>query len=46
MIVWANPMDGSASFVAGETEGITSMLGISIAGRPVFGVIHHPFHTD
>lgn len=42
--VWVDPLDGTTEFVKGLLEHVTVLIGISVAGRSVAGVIHQPFH--
>ena len=41
--VWIDPIDGSKAFTSGDIEHVTNMIGITVAGRPVVGMIHKPF---
>ena len=40
---WIDPLDGTGGFVNGHTEHVTCNMGISIKGKPLFGVIGKPF---
>lgn len=41
--VWIDPIDGSKAFVDGELENVSHMIGITVGGRPLVGIIHKPF---
>ena len=41
--IWVDPLDGTKNFVKGDVLGVTSIIGICRAGRPILGIIHHPF---
>jgi len=40
---WIDPLDGTGGFVNGHTEHVTCNIGISVKGKPLFGVIGKPF---
>ena len=40
---WIDPLDGTHGFVNGFTEHITCNIGLTIKGKPMFGVIGKPF---
>lgn len=42
--IWVDPLDGTTEFVKGLLEHVTVLIGISIDGKSVAGVIHQPFH--
>jgi 3'(2'), 5'-bisphosphate nucleotidase len=46
LVLWVDPLDGTNNYVAGETIGITAIIGISNRGRPIFGAVHHPFDPE
>lgn len=41
--VFVDPLDATAEFTRGELKHVTTLIGISVNGRPVAGVIHAPF---
>ena len=41
--VWIDPIDGTKEFEEGNYDHVTSMVGISVNGRPRVGIIHKPF---
>eukprot|EP00794_Sanderia_malayensis_P020127 gene20127-22099_t len=43
LIVWVDPLDGTAEFTEGNLDHVTVLIGISALGRSVAGVIHQPF---
>lgn len=42
--IWVDPLDGTTEFVKGLLEHVTILIGISINGRSVAGIIHQPFY--
>jgi 3'(2'), 5'-bisphosphate nucleotidase len=42
--VWVDPLDGTTEFVKGLLEHVTVLIGVSVGGKSVAGVIHQPFH--
>lgn len=40
---WVDPLDGTGGFVRGHTEHVTCNIGIAVKGKPLFGLIAHPF---
>ena len=45
VVVWVDPLDGTREFVEGPEHwsGVTVLVGVSVGGIPVAGVIHQPF---
>lgn len=41
--IWVDPLDGTAEFVNGLLEHVTILIGISVSGKAVGGIIHQPF---
>lgn len=41
--VWMDPIDGSKAFLSGDIENVTNLIGITVKGRPKFGIMHKPF---
>lgn len=41
--VFIDPLDGTGEFVRGNLEPVTNLIGISVAGVPVAGVINQPW---
>jgi len=44
--VWVDPIDGSTSFREDRLENVTNLIGITIKGRPKFGVVTKPFFAE
>lgn len=42
--IWVDPLDGTSEFVKGLLEHVTVLIGISIKGNSVAGIIHQPFY--
>jgi fructose-1,6-bisphosphatase/inositol monophosphatase family enzyme len=43
LVIWVDPLDGTNNYVVGDVIGVTALIGIALDGKPVYGVIHHPF---
>jgi 3'(2'), 5'-bisphosphate nucleotidase len=46
--VWVDPVDGTKEFIMGDAQNgrllaVTTLIGISLRGRPIAGIIHEPF---
>jgi len=41
--VWVDPLDGTKEMLLEALENVTTLIGIALKGRPIFGVIHQPF---
>ena len=46
MVIWIDPLDGTKGFTEGHLNHITSMIGVTINGRPRCGIIHKPFYKQ
>jgi len=46
MVIWIDPLDGTKGFTEGHLNHITSMIGVSIEGRPRIGIIHKLFYKQ
>jgi 3'-phosphoadenosine 5'-phosphosulfate (PAPS) 3'-phosphatase len=46
MVIWIDPLDGTKGFTEGHLNHVTSMIGVSIEGRPRIGVIHKLFYKQ
>ena len=44
VIVWVDPLDGTSEFAQGLLDHVTILIGLSVKGRAVGGVIHQPFY--
>lgn len=44
--MWIDPIDGSKAFADGHLDQVTNMIGITVRGRPLVGIIHKPFATQ
>jgi len=43
LVIWIDPLDGTREFVDGLYEAVTVLVGISLRGHVIAGVIHQPF---
>lgn len=41
--LWIDPLDNTAGFVDRKLEEVTVLIGMSVDGEPVGGIIHQPF---
>ncbi|KAF0717628.1 Aste57867_2191 [Aphanomyces stellatus] len=41
--VWIDPLDGTRKFTEKVYDDVSVLLGISVRGRPIAGVMHQPF---
>ncbi|VVC91516.1 unnamed protein product [Leptidea sinapis] len=46
IVVWVDPLDGTAEYTQGFLEHVTVLIGISVNERPVAGVIHQPYYKN
>ncbi|KAJ8723877.1 hypothetical protein PYW07_007857 [Mythimna separata] len=44
IVVWVDPLDGTAEYTQGFLEHVTVLIGISVNEKPVAGVIHQPYY--
>jgi 3'(2'), 5'-bisphosphate nucleotidase len=44
LVIWVDPLDGTAEFAKGITEGVTVLVGFASQGKSVAGVIGQPFY--
>ena len=42
--VWVDPLDGTREFTLGYVNYVTVLVGISLRGRAIAGVVHQPFY--
>ncbi|CAK1550508.1 unnamed protein product [Leptosia nina] len=43
VVVWVDPLDGTAEYTQGFLEHVTVLIGISVNEKPIAGVIHQPY---
>lgn len=46
LVVWVDPLDGTAEYTKGFLEHVTVLIGISYKDRAIGGVIHQPFFAS
>lgn len=46
VVVWVDPLDGTAEYAQGFVEHVTVLIGIAVDGAAVAGVVHQPFYKD
>lgn len=43
VVVWVDPLDGTAEYTQGLLDHVTTLIGIAVKGKPVAGVIGQPY---
>lgn len=43
VVVWVDPLDGTSEFTQGLLDHVTILIGLSVKGKAIGGVIHQPF---
>ncbi|XP_068210794.1 3'(2'),5'-bisphosphate nucleotidase 1 isoform X2 [Palaemon carinicauda] len=43
IVVWVDPLDGTAEFTQGLLDHVTVLIGIAYSGKAVGGIIHQPY---
>lgn len=46
LVVWVDPLDGTAEYTKGFLEHVTVLIGVSYKNRAIGGVIHQPFYAS
>lgn len=46
LCIYFDPIDSTSSFIKGDFEPVTSLLGITCKGVPVCGMVHFPFYLN
>lgn len=46
LVVWVDPLDGTAEYTKGFLEHVTVLIGVSYQNRAIGGVIHQPFFAN
>ncbi|XP_044746670.1 3'(2'),5'-bisphosphate nucleotidase 1 [Coccinella septempunctata] len=45
VVVWVDPLDGTSEYAQGLLDHVTVLVGVSVKGKAVGGVIHQPYHN-
>jgi 3'(2'), 5'-bisphosphate nucleotidase len=45
-IVWIDPLDGTLSYIKGEMDCVTTLIGVSVKGKPILGLIGKPYKKN
>lgn len=45
IVVWVDPLDGTSEYTQGRLDHVTVLVGISVKGRAIGGVIHQPYYN-
>jgi len=46
LVIWLDPLDGTAEFIDGLLSHVTTLIGIAYKGRPIAGIINQPFYKQ
>jgi len=46
VVVWVDPLDGTAEFIDGYLSHVTTLIGIAVNGKAIGGVINQPFYKN
>ncbi|KAK9872484.1 hypothetical protein WA026_017952 [Henosepilachna vigintioctopunctata] len=45
IVVWVDPLDGTSEYTQGLLDHVTVLVGVSVGGKAVGGVIHQPYYN-
>ncbi|CAH0551409.1 unnamed protein product [Brassicogethes aeneus] len=45
IVVWVDPLDGTSEYTQGLLDHVTVLIGLSVKGRAVGGIIHQPYYN-
>lgn len=45
IVVWVDPLDGTSEYTQGLLDHVTVLVGVSVKGKAVGGVIHQPYYN-
>ncbi|KAK3893113.1 hypothetical protein Pcinc_003059 [Petrolisthes cinctipes] len=45
VVVWVDPLDGTAEYTQGLLDHVTVLIGIASGGKAIGGVIHQPYYN-
>ncbi|XP_975068.2 3'(2'),5'-bisphosphate nucleotidase 1 [Tribolium castaneum] len=45
IVVWVDPLDGTSEYTQGLLEHVTVLVGLSVKGKAIAGVIHQPYYN-
>nr|CAB3226109.1 3'(2'),5'-bisphosphate nucleotidase 1-like [Phallusia mammillata] len=45
IVVWVDPLDGTAEFTEGLLDHVTILIGLAVNGKAVGGVVNQPFYN-
>ncbi|KRT85549.1 hypothetical protein AMK59_1978, partial [Oryctes borbonicus] len=45
IVVWVDPLDGTSEYAQGLLDHVTVLIGLSVKGRAVAGIIHQPYYN-
>lgn len=45
LVVWVDPLDGTAEYTKGLLDHVTTLIGIAVKGEPLAGVICQPYYN-
>ncbi|KAL7639291.1 UNVERIFIED_CONTAM: hypothetical protein RMT77_009780 [Armadillidium vulgare] len=45
VVVWVDPLDGTAEYTEGLLDHVTVLIGIATGGKAIGGIIHQPYYN-
>ncbi|CAG2106700.1 unnamed protein product [Medioppia subpectinata] len=45
IVVWVDPLDGTSEYTQGLLDHVTVLIGVSVKGHAIGGIIHQPFYN-
>ncbi|XP_035211763.1 3'(2'),5'-bisphosphate nucleotidase 1-like isoform X2 [Stegodyphus dumicola] len=45
VVIWVDPLDGTAEYTQGLLDHVTVLIGLAVNGKAVGGVIHQPYYN-
>lgn len=45
VVIWVDPVDGTAEYTQGLLDHVTVLIGVAVKGKAVAGVIHQPYYN-
>lgn len=45
VVIWVDPLDGTAEYTQGLLDHVTVLIGLAVNGKAVGGIIHQPYYN-
>lgn len=45
VVIWVDPLDGTAEYTQGLLDHVTVLIGVAVHGKAVGGIIHQPYYN-